>query len=87
MFTLNICFPLKVQGKSTAKIQLCQTFDLKIKTYKTLTTKSCKTLQKVASFAVTINGLSKIYKVNSLTKKDNPGLCVQWCLIFLLKKS
>ena len=33
---------------------------------------SCKTLQKVASFVVTINGLSKIYKVNSQTKKGQP---------------
>ena len=68
-FTLTLSFLLKLQGKVQLKVQLHNTFHLKNKTYKTLTTKSGKTLQKVASFAVTINGLSKFYKVNSLTKK------------------
>ena len=73
--------------KVQLKVQLCQTFDLKIKTYKTLTTKSCKTLQKVASFAVTINGLSKIYKKNSLTKKGQPWTVSKVVPDIFIKKS
>ena len=68
-FTLTISFLLNYRVQVQRKVQLCNTFHLKIKTYKTLTTKSGKTLQKVVSFAVTINGLSKFYKVKSLTKK------------------